>query len=653
MTKFADNQITDGERSMYSPEDEDLSKGPSVECLEQALNEIRKKSRRNSRQKRIRRILKKKTRSGETYKIDDLLNLTAQEAGTETSQHDVAIELWDQLQKGNLKLYPEGVKSNRTESGKAPEKKRGKPGTPAQTRYSRPTDVESYNGIRLPKKMPDGKDREGLTDYDTILDSWAFRRLAGVTQITTPDPSGHLMRNRLTHSLKVAEVGRRIAESLIARVGPARACDEFSPGGGLDPDIVAAAGLAHDIGHPPFGHAGEEELDRLARLMGLEGFEGNAQTLRVLTRLEFRFNRTDGMRLTNATLAAVIKYPWLRPALANRKNHKWNKFNAYTSDRKYLEGARRAVGVDGETQTLEASIMDIADDITYALHDLEDFYTAGRFRRNQAVAVLKDFVSCTTPPSKYRNCGKTAHTPTSNEYEKLRDYAESKLEVVYREHYGKKFDENEFQKSVSKVENLIRFGMLRHFDGSRAAYTMVRTAFASRVNSYIDGVYVPDPDDKLGTVARLRTDHWCEIQVLKWLTKQYVIDRSELVLTQTGQKKLIEKAVRNLRAWCRMATARGLPVTLRELIDQEFRSQINSDPGLQRIEKSALKTHKENGRIDLRGENKDDVSKLLDALNKAQARAIIDYISSLTDAQLVSLAGTVSGTGAPSPLYYE
>jgi len=341
-------------------------------------------------------------------------------------------------------------------------------------------------------------------DRDRLLYAPELRRLAAVTQVVSA-VEGHVFHNRLTHTLKVAQIARRLAERFNA---PGHAV----PGiyGQIDCEAVEAAALAHDLGHPPFGHIAEEELDSLVLDAGSrDGYEGNAQSFRIVCTLAARRGDEVGLQLTRLTLNAMLKYPW--PRGEEGKKHK--KWGYYTTERQAFEFARLQFPFGEQTPSPEAYLMTLADDITYSVHDMLDFFQAGlvpldRLTSQSDPRELELFLDQTKQRARPDSeIGKKSH-------EELRAAFEAVLEVIEapEPYNGSRRHQGLVQKTTSQL------------------ITRFVNAVAIHPNPEQGGksFYVPGPPD-------------LELDLLQQLTWHYVILRPSLASLQHGQRGMIRK----------------------------------------------------------------------------------------------------------------
>ena len=342
-------------------------------------------------------------------------------------------------------------------------------------------------------------------DRDRILYSTAFAHLAEVTQVVAAE-RGHVFHNRLTHSIKVGQLARRMAEKLL-REQP----DEAATLGGLDPDVAEAAGLAHDLGHPPFGHIAEETLHHLVQTQGRlkDGFEGNAQSFRVVAKLAVSDAQPaigpqtiEGLNLTRSTLNGILKYPWLY----NKNSNKKNKWGAYQSERELFTWVRDRQPFTGFAKGIEAELMDWADDITFAIHDLVDFFCAGQI-----------------PLERLGDEGGTAER-----------------EAFFAEVLGRNPEirdrRSSFEDAFATIVDL--FVIDRRYVGTAQQRRHIWQLSTVLISRFVEAIRLQTGQDH----SPVRIDEYAQdqIRVLKELTWHYVIVHHELATGQHGQQRIIE-----------------------------------------------------------------------------------------------------------------
>ena len=359
-------------------------------------------------------------------------------------------------------------------------------------------------------------ERHAQVDRDRVHYSTAFARLAEVTQVVSAD-RGYVFHNRLTHSLKVAQIARRLAEKLLQE--HATLAERL---GGLCPDAAEAAALAHDLGHPPFGHLAEKALDDLCKKCGLQdGYEGNAQSFRIVTTLavgdaleEKSSNFVRGLNLTRATLNGILKYPWLHGANP-KKPEKWG---AYLSEAAYFEWARSDQSPGRHMKSLEAELMDWADDITFSVHDLVDFYCAGLIPLEQ-LSLAADADDEAQERTAF----------LSEVFERCDELANRAAEL----------------KSVfSGICDL--FPLNRRYVGSREQRCGLWQFITVLISRYVEAIKLVEPDVN-GRRVSIEKSAEDEIRMLKELTWHYVILQNELATHQRGQRKIVERVFHDLR----------------------------------------------------------------------------------------------------------
>lgn len=389
--------------------------------------------------------------------------------------------------------------------------------------HSRAVDLPAAKRA-TPEAVSKGDDRSDFQrDRDIILYTSAFKRLSGITQVVSAH-TGHVFHNRLTHTLQVAQVGRSLAEKLLIRQR------ELADKLGLNPYVVEAGCLAHDLGHPPFGHITEETLNKMAGER-VEGFEGNAQSFRIISGLAFRSPEFNGLNLTRGTLRAVLKYPW---TYSNRPSDKSNKWGAYASELGAFNFATGDSGGGPVPRSAEAELMDWADDLTYSVHDVEDFYRANLIPLHQL-----------RPPGKSR----------------IPDVERTRfLEYVWsrREKIPELKDVN--QQELDTIFGDVIFAYFTidgAYEGTRDQRARLRSFTSRLVDRYINGLKLCENTDRIS--VEIDAGQRREVAILKQLTWCYVIQAPSLALQQHAQTQVIRHLFRVFMQETRRSPSQLLP----------------------------------------------------------------------------------------------
>lgn len=475
---------------------------------------------------------------------------------------------------------------------------------------------------RLLSSRPGEHDRRTETEKDRGRISYSsfLRRLSGVTQVVSPNLDTPRLHSRESHSQKVALVSREIAEHITRMADfDDEIASVVAAFGGLDVSATETAGLAHDLGHPPFGHIGEVVLNELLRGKGVEdGFEGNAQSFRIITRLDSR--RLDaprsGLNLTAVTLAAVLKYPFMCPEeklvrdlgsgdLGGVDVSPPPKFGAYKSDREQFDRVMKAVSSDmmKERQSLEASIMDLADDITYAIHDLEDFYQEDAIDFDE---VTRDLAQASNDLSQTSLVG----IKNSNRNPFV-------LAAIKLDHdYPRFFDKATYVERLDATTLLLETGGFKgRYRGGRLQSNRLQTKMAVQIETFFKSIRVKsEPPWPAGPSVYLESQAWHLMQCLKTITRRYVVNTPKIGLIQQAQRSVLTELFNGLCKWVEMGPLFAeLPQPLSDYLEP----------------------------LGMKGQ------RLPQQLKPDHYRAIADYICSLSDQECYARSSWIRGFEVP------
>lgn len=509
-------------------------------------------------------------------------------------------------------------------------------------------------------------------DADRVLYAPEFRRLSGVTQVISPQDD-YVFHDRLTHSLKVAQVAERLAQLLAQKfsadkgISYAEVEEDF-----LNPRVCYVAGLCHDIGHPPFGHAAESELQEVLRTaLGISGtrqrailtdsFEGNAQSFRIVSRLSFRKAEhrneisEEGLNLTFRSLAAISKYPWMHGE--NPDNPKtFQKWGFYSTEKWYYDqlldhrlfhnpAGDQNAGPEPGRRSIEAEIMDWADDIAYAVHDLEDFYKSGRIplhrlsysggsaESREEFTIQLELEGEPMDDDSFTQDHSTGESVSADEatfdapagrsvrdslvrdadWEELLPFAVDKINRLSKE-TGEQFTVDELWQLVR--ESVASDFPKAPFSGSRASHAEIQSFASAMIRKLQDACSV-DGDTPESLHLRVEPIGRVIAEFLKSITKFYVIHDANLEAVQRGQRRVVRDIYENLFAMSidvyshdRRVANRRLPPRLVEYLDNTFSDGSQDNFG------------SKEARV---------------------ARAVVDFVCTLTDKQAALLHQRLTG----------
>ncbi|WP_424008000.1 deoxyguanosinetriphosphate triphosphohydrolase family protein [Haloferax denitrificans] len=370
-------------------------------------------------------------------------------------------------------------------------------------------------------------------DRDRITYAPEFRRLKDVTQIAHVGES-YLYHDRLTHSLKVAQVAESISELLKIKYSHQKIEQN------LDTEVVIAASYAHDIGHPPFGHVAERELNHLLKEEHTQnelGFEGNAQTFRVLTKLANHKKQGVGLNLTRATLNATLKYPWAR---ADRSPS--GKWGYYKTEKDAFNFVRDNSSQQG-TASLEAQIMDYADDVTYAVHDVDDFYRSGLIPLDRLLVEAEQNFKVDEETSNIEECLENSGKKQYSEY--VRKMLSNLCEEYASDALKQPFSNKEEQRiAIAQFDSKLISDFIEPIDDQPGPITV-------------------EINDETATLKRDQ-DVDRKIKVLKQITQYYVLSNPSLNAQRHGQRRIVREVFNALYEESRKPGVSAIPSPYRE-----------------------------------------------------------------------------------------